>query len=265
MVVRIACSELTSEGDMVLKLFDRRFAAQLRKDEKLRPWTSGIEKEYHQFVVDGGASHFITEINNNGEVAQQGETWNSSQDEAYLHDHLSDLYETEVRVYEASKDMQGTDIPQVIAHVKLPVSSLVEMKPDSRYVDVCGILLQYIEGFPLTDLANHTPRDCWQSICEEAIQILDRMGDRGILNEDVRTRSFIVKNNVLAQSGYKVVMIDFALCNFREDYADEVEWSEEKAIQDEEGAFGLIMQDRLKGGFVYRRSNRYNKPAHYYE
>jgi hypothetical protein len=48
----------------------------------------------------------------------------------------------------------------------------------------------------------------------------------------------------------KVVMIDFALCNFRKDYADNVDWSEAKAIQDEEGAVGLIMQDRLECGFV---------------
>lgn len=96
MVVRIACSTLAFEDDMVLKLFDRRFATQLRKDEKIRPWNSDIERDYHQFVLDGGASQFIAELNNNGDIAQQGETWNTSQDEAYLHDHLSDLYETEV-------------------------------------------------------------------------------------------------------------------------------------------------------------------------
>ncbi|KAJ5968076.1 hypothetical protein N7501_004324 [Penicillium viridicatum] len=89
------------------------------------------------------------------------------------------------------------------------------------------------------------------------------MGDHGILNEDVKTSSFIVKDT-RAESGCKVVMIDFALCNFRKDYADDVDWSEAKAIQDE-GAVGLIMQDRLEGGFAYRRSNRYQKPAHHHE
>ncbi|KAJ9491106.1 hypothetical protein VN97_g2159 [Penicillium thymicola] len=255
MVVRISCSDLTLEGDMVLKLFDRRFATQLRKDEKLRPWTSDIESNYHQFVLDGGASQFITELNNNGDIAQQGETWNSSQDEAYLHDHLSDLYEIEVRVYDTLRDMQVNDILQLLAFATIPGCSLAEMQPAS----------QYIEGFPLTDIADHTPRECWQSICEEAIEILHRMGDHGILNEDVKTRSFIVKKDTRAESGYKVVMIDFALCNFRKDYADNVDWSEAKAIQDEEGAVGLIMQDRLEGGFVYRRSNRYKKPADYYK
>jgi hypothetical protein len=50
-----------------------------------------------------------------------------------------------------------------------------------------------------------------------------------------------VKKDPRAESGYKVVMIDFALCNFRKDYADDDDWSESKAIQDEEGAVGLIM------------------------
>lgn len=56
MVVRVTCSDLALEGNMVLKLFDRRFARQLRKNEKLRPWTSDIERDYHQFVLDGGVS-----------------------------------------------------------------------------------------------------------------------------------------------------------------------------------------------------------------
>ncbi|KAJ5994805.1 hypothetical protein N7481_001782 [Penicillium waksmanii] len=266
MVVRIACSSLAREGDMVLKLFDRQFATQLQEDEKLRPWTSDIERGYHQFVLDGGASDFITELKNNGEIAHQGETWNTCQDEDYLHDHLSDLYETEAQIYDALRDLQGHDVPQPVPCVKMPGFSLTDPKPVSELIGVSGILLQYIDGFPLTDISHYTQREQWQSICEEAIQILHRIGDRGVLNEDVQTRSFIVqKDKACSEKGYKVFMIDFALCNFRKDYADDNNWSESKAIQDEEGAIGLIMQDRLEGGFVYSRSNRYKKPAHYYE
>jgi hypothetical protein len=78
MIVRIASSSLELDGNMVLKLFDRRFATELRKAEKPHPWTSDIERDYHQFVLDGGASDFITELNNNGNIAQQCETWNTS-------------------------------------------------------------------------------------------------------------------------------------------------------------------------------------------
>jgi hypothetical protein len=38
---------------------------------------------------------------------------------------------------------------------------------------------------------------------------------------------FIVKKDTRAESRYKVVMIDFALCNFRKDYADNVHPSDE--------------------------------------
>lgn len=261
MVVRISCPNLTLEGDMVLKLFDRRFATQLREDDNIRPWTPEIERAYHQFVNDGGASRFIADLNNDDDTAQQGETWNSSQDETYLYDTVSDLYQTEIEVYDALEDMQGDDIPQLLAYVIIPGVKLTEKEPERRYIGVSGILLQYVEGFPLTNLADHTPREAWQSICEKAIQILHRMSDHGILNEDVKTRSFIVRKEGSAEGGYKVFMIDFAVCNFRKDYADDAEWNEEKAIQDEEGAVGLFMQARLKGGFVFRPSGRYKKSA----
>ena len=35
------------------------------------------------------------------------------------------------------------------------------------------------------------------------------------------------------------------------------EWRKEKWAQDEEGAVGCVMQDKLKDGFVYKRSLRY--------
>ncbi|KAJ5378538.1 hypothetical protein N7509_011657 [Penicillium cosmopolitanum] len=193
---------------MVLKPFDGRFATELRKAEKLRPWTSDIETHYHQFVLDGGASDFITELNNNnnnnnGDIAQQCETWNTSQDEAYLHDYLSDLNETEVQVYDALRDLQRHDVRQLVACVKMQGFSLTDPKPVSELIDVSGILLQFIKGFPLSDIAHYTQREQWQSICEETIQILHRIGDRGVLNEDVQTRSFIVqKDTARSENGY---------------------------------------------------------------
>lgn len=39
----------------------------------------------------------------------------------------------------------------------------------------------------------------------------------------------------------KVVIIDFTLCISRKDYIDDDDWSESKAVQDEEGVVGLIM------------------------
>ena len=63
MVVRLACSAIALEGDMVLKSFDRRHATQLREDEMIKPWTSDIEKGHHRFILDGGAAKFIHMLN----------------------------------------------------------------------------------------------------------------------------------------------------------------------------------------------------------
>lgn len=69
---------------MILKVFDRRFASQLYKDEYVRPWTLETEGDYHQLIHNGGVSPFVTEFNNNGETAQRSKTWNRSQDEVYM-------------------------------------------------------------------------------------------------------------------------------------------------------------------------------------
>ncbi|KAE8337609.1 hypothetical protein BDV24DRAFT_139881 [Aspergillus arachidicola] len=95
------------------------------------------------------------------------------------------------------------------------------------------------------------------SHCEQAICIVHHIGDRGILNEDVKTRSFTIQNN--SEGMFKMLMLDFALCDFRRDYKSEEEWWEWKATQDEEGAVGFVMQSKLQGGFIYHRSALYTK------
>ncbi|KAJ5097381.1 hypothetical protein N7456_008102 [Penicillium angulare] len=256
MVVRPACPTTTWEGDMVLKLFDRRFATEFRQNEEISPWTSEIGQNYHQFILDGDAAKLVAELTTDRELPGRNiDTWNSSQEETYLHDYMQGLYETETQAYRALADMQGDDIPRLFSCVTMPSSPPAQSNLPSEYIDIPGILLQYIEGFPLTDLAICAPRDSWQTICENAIRIVNLVGDRGILNEDVKTRSFVVQS--CPENQFHVFMIDFALCDFREDYADEIEWENCKAIQDEEGAIGCVMQKKLQGGFVYRRSARY--------
>ncbi|OQD67360.1 hypothetical protein PENDEC_c039G02274 [Penicillium decumbens] len=217
-LIRITCPTFGLEGDMILELFDRRFVMQLREDQGIRPWTSNAEMEYHQFILDGGASKFVAQLNGGGETPE-GNIWSTAMDETYLHDHMLDLYKTEVEVD----------------------------------------LLLYIEGFPLTDIADYAPRESWQTICEDAIRIINLIGDLGILNENVKTRSFIAHEDMNAENGFKVTMTDFALCKFRREYEDDYDWDTWKAMQDEEGAVGYVMQRRLQGGSVYHRSDRYEK------
>ena len=101
------------------------------------------------------------------------------------------------------------------------------------------------------------PKECWQSIGEEAIWIVNVIGDRGILNEDVKRPNFIVQRQ--EANVCKVFMIDLALCLFRSESEDDAEWDQWKAMQDEEGTVVYVMQRKLKGGFTYHRSARYEQ------
>lgn len=159
--------------------------------------------------------------------------------------------------YKRLKDIQGRDVPLFLGRVTMPGYSSQSMAV-SKYVDCPGILLQYIEGFPLTDPASYAPKETWQNICEDAIRIVNIIGDRDTLNEDVKPRNFIVHKEPVG-SHFKVFMIDFALCKFRRQDQDEQDWREWKAMQDEEGAVGYVMQRYLTGGFIYHRSARYLK------
>lgn len=85
MVVRFDCPAFASVGDMVLKLFDPRFAKQLREDEKVSLWTSSKEKEQQKFILDGGASRMIADLDDeDGTAHLERETWNEAQREAHI-------------------------------------------------------------------------------------------------------------------------------------------------------------------------------------
>ncbi|KAJ6110247.1 hypothetical protein N7486_002482 [Penicillium sp. IBT 16267x] len=249
MVVRLDCPTFASESDMVLKLLDPRFATQFREDEMVGPWTSSKEKAYHQFILDGGASELIAELGDKNRTAHlESETWNEARDEALLFWRMKELYDTEIAAYNALEDTQGITVPKLFASLKIPGCTGEQEAQVKQYPNVSGLLLQYIDGFYLTDIADYVPRESWQFLCEEAIRILHVISDRGILNEDVNKRTFIVQRN--KENGYRIFMIDFGLCTFREDYDDEADWIKLKAETDEQGDIGVVMHEKLKSGFV---------------
>jgi len=245
----------------ILKIYDRRFAEQLRRDNKASLWNPQIEDEYRKFVHDGSAAAFFKLCSEKDAVNQDWayearKEWNQAQQEAYLQYSCLKYYRTESSVYNRLFDIQGRDIPRLQALVKIKSSSAHTPSthaPLDDYFDCPGVLLEYIEGFSLTDIALHAPREDWQQICEEAIQIVNRIGDRDIRNEDIKTRSFIVRKDPNTEQ-FKVFMIDFGACVLRRPDEDDDEWREWKAMQDEEGAIGIVMQSKLDGGFKYTRT-----------
>ncbi|KAF2117067.1 hypothetical protein BDV96DRAFT_644500 [Lophiotrema nucula] len=271
----------------VLKLYDWRYAVQLRKDNGINPWTNEHEMAYIDLVRSGQAELFLDKLRNDYDFEGPEEGWSIAENETYLYNICADMFRAETAVYKKLFEYQGTAIPDLIAPItsnieslnergsdhhnkaKVEHSSLDSVSPDKGQVHtkapgtellkIYGILIEHIEGFTLAALNPHTaPKSSWQSIVDQAVQNVGILSDKAVLNEDVRASNILVcpKSN----GSYRVCMIDFARCRFRKKEESDLEWGRAKWSQDEEGAVGLVMQKRLaKQGFKlkYTPSMRY--------
>ena len=255
-IVRLDHSQL--RGPYALKLYDRRHASGLREDEEL-PWTAEIESAYQDFVADGLAEPFFrmceSKYKEDEFWASDGpcDGWSEGQKEAYLQYLCWRTYDTERHAYCLLQDLQGTHVPRVYDHPYVQAFSRSKSVTFNKYLDSPGLLLEYVPGYALTDLADRAPKADWQSICEEAIHIVHLVGKRGVINRDVKTRNIMVHRKE-GSKRYRVVMLDFGLCYFRSQAKDDTEFREWQADQDEEGAVGKVMWRKLEGGFKYRIS-----------
>jgi hypothetical protein len=257
MIVHLDTSDL--KGEFVLKLYDRRFSLQLRGDEDSAPWTPELESIYQEFAETGCASGFFDFCpakNREDEYWRDDHSgkskWTVPHQEAYLQFLCHHTYLDEKEAYSHLRDMQGKFVPHVFAHPWLQSSD-----SPNKYLDCPGILMDYIQGYPLTDIAERAPKEDWQYICDEAIQIIQLVSVRGILNRDISVRNCIVHQEP-GMKKPKVFMIDFGLCYFRNRFKTAREFRELQAHKGEEGEIGYVMQSELKGGFKYTRSSLAN-------
>ncbi|KGO60983.1 hypothetical protein PEX2_099990 [Penicillium expansum] len=171
-------------------------------------------------------------------------------------------YESETEAYETMKDLQGIHIPRIFAHTKILGPEYTQDQPISRYFEHPGILMEYIEGFPLPDIAEHAPRKEWQPIIDKAVEIVNDIMSHRILNDDTDVRCFIVQpdpaNKLESEYKFKLTMIDFGHTRFRRQYHPGEDWRWWEARDDGEGAIARVMERRLEvdhgGGYIYKRT-----------
>lgn len=243
----------TASGMAFLKLFDRRFAEQLRRDNGIEPWTKSIEQAYIDSVESGAIQRFLHDLRHIDRFQEDTEEdWDDAQNEAFLSHELLRLYDAEVAVYDALRDHQGRLIPKVIAAVDLDLATSsstlhCDDRGDFAPFRVRGILLEYINGCNLMDIVDHFPRSSWQRIVNQAVATIRILSDHNILNNDVRPENFVVcpVGDGDPKQDPQVFMIDFALCRFRAADESDAEWGRAKHGKDEEGAIGLRMKKVL--------------------
>jgi hypothetical protein len=233
----------------VLKLFDRRFASQLRSDHRIGLLTIAKETALGDFVRSGDHTPFLDHLRNYDDFEMPKEDWNTGEHETYLQNMCLDMYTTEAAVYQKLENLQGQQIPRLFAQVRLqemPKSSASETMSGQamEFLEIKGLLLELIDGCTLSEMPRKVPREYWGDICHQAIQVVRLLDDYSIRNEDVRPSNIMVMRS--APNKHRIVMLDFAQCVFRKPEDTDKQWGRLKWSRDEEGAIGMVMQHRLK-------------------
>ncbi len=246
---------LGREKIAILKLYDRRYALGVRDEwyGKIPPWGPTREVEYRKAVECGQLEAYLQwleseEPDDDGEDSEDRIGNMIAQDEGDIYQRSLLSYTQESAIYERLEHLQGQDIPQLFATVRLDRKTISPpISTDDKtatYLDVPGLLLEYVEGFFLYDLAEHTPKELWQPVVDDAIRIVNRITDHDVLNEDVKTRNTLVRK-ADNSTGYKVVMIDFGHARLRGPDEPDLDWRVAKHSADEEGAIGGPMSRQL--------------------
>lgn len=130
-------------------------------------------------------------------------------------------------MYSHLHDLQGKSIPQMYAHVRVQLEGTVkaELAP---YKDVKGILMQYIDGYSLMDLAS-SPRapkqtELMRGILQSAVDLAHQIAELGVLLIDGRPANVVVMAET--QAPY---FIDFAQCALQEEVV--ADWEQEMKRQ----------------------------------
>ncbi|QRV92730.1 hypothetical protein RhiJN_20748 [Ceratobasidium sp. AG-Ba] len=231
--------------EMVLKVYDRRFAHLLREQHALDPATYESEKAYRRYLEADNVPDWESTLQILKEDQRSFKDCPKDLVEHYIMFLLELSPEDEFTVYNRLADLQGRDIP-----IFFGKTELIEGLPiDERYPPVRGILLEFIPGIPL-DSIDPAKVDV-DAVFRNAIRIIDTYSDLGVLNEDVHLGNFILKPNG------SVVMIDFAQSRLREDDETDEKWRYNKHMADEEGAVGHAAKRYYN--WDYKRRLKYSK------
>lgn len=211
--------------EMILKLFDRRFALDLREYEDAKPLKFQLEARYAAYFASGAAPVDLSSVLEVREDFYQ----RKEEEPAELMEHqialiIEPYFESECSLYDRLSCLQGTHIPTFYDTTRFCDDTAIP----NIDLSVRGILLELIPG---TKLASVDPSLVdGKSILAGCLHIVDVCGDMGVLNHDVRLEISIVRPDE------SVVMIDFAQARMRgQDESDE-DWKRAKSIQAEEGA-----------------------------
>jgi hypothetical protein len=275
MVVRIYAPAISLKGDFVLKAFDRRFTKSIRDGmyEKEHNWTPTGEMQFLKHFDDGDMTEFVADFlsrqhpwygwfggSESEDDQEDDEDGICAYGEMFIHMFCLKMNRAEVEAYRRARPLQGIGIPRFVSSLQVSRFDSPEHIDESPTA-IPGILIQYVPGFPLTELYESPnppiPQGSWIPVINDAIRVTQELGRVGIVNGDTCPRNTIVHWDPITNA-YKGMLIDFGHCQFRRPGWTDEEWGRYQCIHDEEGDIGREMEvwlRRKKGSsYVYEHS-----------
>ena len=252
MVVRVQ----DSPKPYVLKLFDRRQSSTFRHRNFVNhDWSEDFERTYLDFARSTSGIAFYNRLIDSDVDYMQ--SWALVEEEMLLQTRCYDFHKAEVEAYDVLADMQGISIPE-LEHV---VSIQNSDEPDlQEFTEVRGLLLEYIDGFCLEDLTDHAPKEVWDKVIRDAVDLVNSIDDHGLLNRNVLPENVLVRRTSDNAEEYKPIIHDFKHTRLRGEDESERDWMEERYWAEVDWSIGFEMRKILeqKGEtFNWKPTGRY--------
>ncbi|KAK7420909.1 hypothetical protein QQX98_002473 [Neonectria punicea] len=266
----------------ILKLFDRRFG----EFRKRHPYNQKAEMAWQDSIRSGLAKSRLEELQHDQDMVRkarfqdkndddpdeediEGEEEEEEEDEeeedddededendlkeeeAIIYHSTRKFHASEVRAYTQLKAFQGKHIPRFIASV-IDNSPPAPADLPTFYFQNPGILLEYIDGFSLSEMTSRIPNQprCWEKIVEDAIDMVKAVNKAGVVHHDCQPRNILVAE--MDQGVFQPYLIDFSQCAFRSDYKDTEDVDDENGFAyiihsvDNHGGVAVLMKQRVK-------------------
>lgn len=253
----------------ILKLYDRRTGGPRSR----APYNEGAESAWQDCVRSGLAKEIVEDLQYEDDMRKArrlgiaDETDNETSDdddednddsrnevqeqEAWIYHTVQRFYTTEVRAYSELQSLQGRCIPRFITSV---IDNSPKRPADlpAAFFQIPGILLEYIDGFTLADIALHIPDQprVWETVVKNAMAVAEAINNAGVLHNDCQPRNVLIANP--KQGQYQSYFIDFAHCAFKTDYKDTEDFLNDDGFlchllaRDNRRAIALLMIKRIE-------------------
>jgi transcriptional regulator of met regulon len=270
LVVSIASPSLILPETAVLKLYDRRFSPELREARDATAWDPTLEHALHSFnsqphpkVIAHGHSDSYWALDydqHDPDDLRNPALWTLGHLEAYLQVWTDHIRKSEIKVYRHLRDLQGKQVPQLYGTISCTVLGTV----------VEGVLLQYIgpPAFKLGEVTQRcTDKERWNEIGKAAVQLVRDIGDRGVLNYDVRVDNIIVVDTPIPEAlpdgdtgslegdgvatAPSLFVIDFGTARVRSKSEDDAQWTKARRLEQAEDAIGFACKRRMGDAFPF--------------